>query len=189
MPNPLTFKAFAAVVGLSRGRVSQLVREGLPLDAERKIDPEAGRAWIAANIDPDRRRGGGRTKGAKRAKAAPSVTPLTPDNDLGSGATVARLRGHVLARQALMLDLDLKRATGEAVDRATVQKAVFDRARLERDSWLSFASRASAVLATEAGVDPGRSFPILDRIVRQHLAELAATPLRLEGGSSKVKIT
>jgi hypothetical protein len=35
------------------------------------------------------------------------------------------------------------------------------------------------VLAAEAGVDPGRSFPVLDRIVREHLAELAATPLKL----------
>jgi hypothetical protein len=74
---------------------------------------------------------------------------------------------------------ELARKNGEVVDRAEAEAAIFARARQERDAWLAFSSRAAAVLAAEAGVDPGRSFPVLDRIVREHLAELAATPLKL----------
>ena len=34
------------------------------------------------------------------------------------------------------------------------------------------------MLAVE-GIDPARSFPVLDRLIRETLGELAATPLKL----------
>ena len=59
MPYSLSHTAFAKVAGISRGRVSQLVAEGLPVDQDGRIDPKAGLAWIATHIDPDRRRDAG----------------------------------------------------------------------------------------------------------------------------------
>jgi hypothetical protein len=162
MPN-VSLTAFAKQVGLSRGRISQLVREGLPVDARGRIDPDAGRRWIAENIDPDRRRGG------------PAKPAELEDGLLGS---VARLRGHKLAREAQILDLELRRKSGEVVDRAEAERAIFARARQERDAWLGFASRLTAALAVE-GVDPARAFPVIDKAVREQLGELAATPLKL----------
>jgi hypothetical protein len=166
----LSQSAFAKAAGVSRGRVSQMVAAGLPVDANGRIDVDAGRAWIAQNVNADMRRGGGRKKGTKVKAARPTAVD-------GTMATISNLRGFVLARQARLLDHELKRKNGEVVDKAEAERAIFGRARMERDGWLGFASRAAAVLAAEAGVDPGRSFPVLDRLVREHLAELASTPL------------
>lgn len=53
MIKAVTKTAFAKAAEITQGRVSQLLAEGLPVDADGKIDPDAGKAWIAANIDPD----------------------------------------------------------------------------------------------------------------------------------------
>ena len=169
MPNHLSQRAFAKAAGIKQGRVSQLVADGLPVAEDGKIDEAAGKGWIAANIDPDRRRGGGKTK-----------TPRRPDT--GIMESVSRLRGHKLVREAQLLDIELRRKNGELIDRGEAERVIFARARQERDAWLGFASRAAAVLAAEAGVDPGRAFQVLDRIIREHLAELAATPLDISEG-------
>ena len=50
--------AFAARVGLTRGRISQLIAEGLPVRAEGRIDVDVGLAWIENNLDLARRNKG-----------------------------------------------------------------------------------------------------------------------------------
>jgi hypothetical protein len=181
MPNPISVTAFAKLVGLSQGRVSQLAAEGLPV-IDGKIDPEAGRKWLADNLD-DARRQAARDSRAPAAKRRPRAKP---EGKLGA---VASLRAHKLGREAQILDLELRRRNGEVIDRAEAERAIFARARQERDVWLGFASRAVAALAAEAGVDPGKAFPVLDRVVRATLGELAATPLRLsEGGPDPAEL-
>lgn len=54
---PLLKSAFAARVGISPGRVTQLIKKGLPVRGDGKIDPEAGERWLAANLDHGRRNG------------------------------------------------------------------------------------------------------------------------------------
>ena len=51
----ITKGEFARFVGLTPARISQMVRLGLPVTPTGRINAEAGRAWIAANIDPGRR--------------------------------------------------------------------------------------------------------------------------------------
>ena len=46
-------------VGLTKGRISQLVAEGLPVRADGRIDVAVGLAWIENNLDPARRNRGG----------------------------------------------------------------------------------------------------------------------------------
>ena len=46
---------FARLVGVTPSRVSQMVRLGLPVTPHGRINAEAGRAWIMANVDPGRR--------------------------------------------------------------------------------------------------------------------------------------
>ena len=41
-----TKTAFAARVGLTKGRISQLVAEGLPVRSDGRIDVAEGLAWI-----------------------------------------------------------------------------------------------------------------------------------------------
>ena len=54
-----TKTTFAARVGLTKGRISQLVAEGLPVRDDGQIDVAEGLAWIEDNLDPARRNKGG----------------------------------------------------------------------------------------------------------------------------------
>ncbi len=66
-----TKTAFAARVGLTKGRISQLVAEGLPLRSDGRIDVAEGLAWIESNLDPARRyKGGAPTATARTATLA-----------------------------------------------------------------------------------------------------------------------
>mgnify|MGYP003607038272 CR=1 FL=1 len=47
-----TKTAFAARVGLTKGRISQLVAEGLPVRADGQIDVAVGLASIEDNLEP-----------------------------------------------------------------------------------------------------------------------------------------
>ena len=47
---------FAAAIGVSPGRVSQMVRDGLPVEANGGVNVDSGKAWVAENVDPRRRR-------------------------------------------------------------------------------------------------------------------------------------
>ncbi len=53
-PKSLRKSDFAKVAGVSAGRVSQMIRAGLPVEADGRIDVARGKLWIQANIDPKR---------------------------------------------------------------------------------------------------------------------------------------
>jgi hypothetical protein len=73
--------------------------------------------------------------------------------------------------------LALEREQGNLVDRAAAMKAIFARARAERDAHLAFVHRAAPLLSAETGADPAKTFATLDRLMREHLEHLADTPL------------
>ncbi len=54
LPRALSKSAFAKLVAVSPGRVSQMVKQGLPVEADGKIDVARGKLWIAENINPTR---------------------------------------------------------------------------------------------------------------------------------------
>jgi phage terminase Nu1 subunit (DNA packaging protein) len=54
-PRALSKSAFAAEVNLSPGRVSQMIKQGLPVEPDGKIDIARGKIWIQENVDPRRR--------------------------------------------------------------------------------------------------------------------------------------
>jgi hypothetical protein len=62
---------------------------------------------------------------------------------------------------------------GELVDRAKAVGQVFRLAREERDAWVNWPARVAAMIAAELGVDPHQAHTVLERHVRNHLAELA----------------
>lgn len=162
MPS-LTQAAFAKEVGLSRGRIAQLVGEGLPVEPGGGIDLAKGKRWIADNLDPKRRE---------------AATGNAPDGKLGM---VAAMRAQKLLRETKLIDMEVKRKEGALITREDVARAAFGRARFERDAWTGWASRTASVLAAELGTDPQRTFAALDRLVREQLAELAATPWSFDG--------
>ncbi|MCM5552409.1 hypothetical protein [Pleomorphomonas sp. NRK KF1] len=154
-PETLSKKGFAAHLGLSPGRVSQLIAQGLPVEPSGRVNIEKATGWYRRNVDPNRRQA---TTGADDRRL------------IGSRGEYDRIRAE---RARLALD----RESGALVDRAAVERAVFDRARGERDAWIGWSSRAAAAFAGELGVDPGQAFAVLDRLVRDQLAALAARPM------------
>ncbi len=152
---------FAARVGLSKGRVSQLVAAGLPVREDGRVDIEAGLAWMESNLDPAKRNKGG--------------AKIEEEKDNGPSLGEAR-RMHLIV-QIERAKIALKQERGELIsaDQATV--TVFNRARAERDAHIAWVQRSAPILAGELGCDPAQMFAALDRLMREHLEHLADTPL------------
>jgi len=145
----LSKAGFAKLLGVTPGRVSQMVEKGLPLTPSGKVPVAEGRAWYEANI--------------RQRKRAPDPAGET------DRARLERIR----ADQA---ELELARARGALVDRREVERHVFARARAERDAHLAWVARVAPAVATEIGADPAALFAALDREMRRHLEQLAETP-------------
>jgi hypothetical protein len=102
-------------------------------------------------------------------------TAISPRARQASELTKARTR--LAKAQADITALRHAKAAGELVDRAAAERLIFARARLERDAWLAWCTRAAPELAGELQADERAVFVALDRLVRRHLEELARTPL------------
>lgn len=155
VPETLSNKGYAEHLGVSPGRVSQLISAGLPIRPNGRIPVADADDWYRANVDPN------------RAKATGKAGTLPPDSPR---ADLERIKAD---RERLKLE----RETAALVDRKAAEKAIFERARAERDSWLSFVSRAAPELAAELDAEPARAFAALDRLVRDHLRDLSERPL------------
>ena len=143
---------FAAIAGVSPSRVSQWVRDGFPIDEAGRVSVESGKAWVAEHVDPRRRR--------------------LP----GNGSVPASSRATRDAAEAEIARLKADRLAGRLIERDAVVRAIEARARFERDSWIGFVNRAAPEIAG-AGGDLAAVIAVLDRIVRDQLAMLAATPV------------
>jgi len=62
--------------------------------------------------------------------------------------------------------------------RAKVEAFIFERARDERARWTGWIARTAPTLAHELDCDPQKAFAAVDRLTREHLAELAEAPLK-----------
>jgi len=150
---------FAARVGLTRGRISQLIAEGLPVQADGKINVEAGLSWMENNLDPDRRNKGGVAR---------------PE---GGGPSLAEARRLHLIVQVQRAKLALEQERGTLINADEAVNTVFARARAERDAHIAWVQRSAPLIAGELGADPNKTFAVLDRLMREHLEQLADTPL------------
>jgi hypothetical protein len=83
----------------------------------------------------------------------------------------ARTANEVLKAQERRLRL--QQMKGELVDRAKAVAQVFKLARDERDAWVNWPARVAAMMAAEIEVDAHKLHTVLERYVRDHLAELA----------------
>lgn len=150
---------FAARVGLTKGRISQLVTEGLPVRADGQIDVAIGLTWIENNLDPARRNRGGATSTMR------SPTTLSEAKRLHEIVKVQRAK------------LAFEREQGQLVETVAATRTVFARARAERDAHMAWVQRTAPLLAAELGSDPRATFAALDRMMREHLEYLADLPL------------
>jgi hypothetical protein len=83
----------------------------------------------------------------------------------------ARTANEVLKAQERRLRL--QQMKGELVDRARAVAQVFRLARDERDAWVNWPARVAALMAADLEVDPHQLHTVLERYVRDHLADLA----------------
>lgn len=118
-----------------------------------RINVAAADAWISANINR-------RTASAK-----------------SSADQLAKVKQEREEAQRDLLRLQLAEKEKRLVDRKGVELALFERARAERDAHMAWVSRVAPALATELDTDLAQVFAFLDREMRQHLEELAETPL------------
>lgn len=149
---------------LGRTRLKRLVAEGLPIK-DGKVQLEAATAWLKANVDSARKNHW--------------------QHGNGGDASLNELRRQ---REALKIDagrLALRRVSGEVVERAAVRRFLVDRARMERDDWIGWASAAAARIAAALGVDTGKLFALLEAEVRDQLRRIAGKALKdSEDGNS-----
>jgi hypothetical protein len=75
--------------------------------------------------------------------------------------------------------LEFEVKSGRLVDAEAAKKAVFDLSRQDRDSWANWPSRVAPLIAAELGVDLVKLAVVLEKHVRDHLAERAQPALRI----------
>jgi len=161
-----TKTAFATRVGLTKGRISQLVAEGLPVRSDGQIDVALGLAWIEDNLDPSRRNKGG------------TVAPAR------GGITLAEAKRMHEIVKVQRAKLAFEREQGQLIETVAATRTVFARARAERDAHMAWVQRTAPLMAAEVGADPRATFAALDRMMREHLEYLADMPLGSFGDGS-----
>ncbi|MBS7544357.1 hypothetical protein [Ancylobacter oerskovii] len=175
----LSKKGFAELIGVSPGRVSQLIAAGLPVEPNGRIHIARGKAWVAENVDPNRRRA---------SLDAPSPAHLSPRAMRDAAeAEIARLKAERMGRQLIDRAATLRTIEARArferdawlgwVNRAATLRTIEARARFERDAWLGWVNRAAPEIASTAGADLAVVVGVLDRLVRAQLVTLADMPL------------
>lgn len=165
-----TQSQFSRRVGLSRARVNQLVKAGLPM-VDGKVDVGAALAWMSRELDPTQR------MAQAKAKARPAPAPPAPadddeaDDDAPGGLLEARTQHEWLKVQRAQLALEKDRA--DVASWAEIDRVLFEHGRRNRDAWLAWAQRAVPDLAAELKVDGALLTAALRKAVTAHLSELS----------------
>ena len=193
----LSRRAYAQHRGVSHTAVRKAIASGrITVEPDGTIDPAKADARWASQTDPAKQRGeeavglGRDTAPAGQTKAVPKAAldavqdtlretgQEAPEGDGGQVSFLrARMANEVLKAQTARVRL--QKMKGELVDRAKATAMVFDLARRERDAWLNWPPRVAANMAAELDVDAHLMEQVLDRFLREHLAELAEIRIEL----------
>lgn len=173
LPEKLSQKDFAALIGISAPMVSKHKKAGRLVMDGGLVRVEASMARIAAAKDParggDRRHDGAQSgaPAAVQAQQTPSTTLF--GDDLRSNYTVQAAREKLAAAQ--LRELELAREAGQLVLKQARDDAEFGRARMAREAIMSLPDRLSVVLAAEAS--PETVHALLTAACRKICAQLA----------------
>jgi hypothetical protein len=178
-------RELARQLGVSETAVRRAEKAGrIKREADGSWDPAKVKAAWSDNTDQAQQRpaqSGGRTGKHRALKPVPEAAlGAVRDTLRENGESVsaggmtfiqARTANEVLKAQERRVRL--QRMKGELVDRAKAVAQVFRLARDERDAWVNWPARVAAMIAAELEVDPHQLHTVLERHVREHLAELA----------------
>ncbi|MGV6839268.1 MAG: hypothetical protein ACWA40_03650 [Planktomarina sp.] len=149
----MTKGEYARHAGVSNGRISHMIKDGLPVLPNGRIPVQDADMWITTNVN-------------SRSNALKSDV---------NRLSLAKIEREEAQRDLLLLQVAEKEQ--RLIDRQAVEQALFERARGERDAHLAWVARVAPKLATELDVDLSLVFSALDREMRDHLTELSQTPL------------
>ena len=171
-----SIRAYARHRGVSHVAVLQAIKAGRILkEADGTIDQaKADLAWDRSTSPGQRKAPTPKLQPVPGA-ALDSVQDILTEEGLPADGDVTFVQArtaHEIAK-AHLARLRLQRMKGELVDRARATAMIFRLAREERDSWLNWPARVSALLAADLGVDAHAVQKLVETHVRGHLAELA----------------
>lgn len=98
------------------------------------------------------------------------------------GEPEAQARQRLMRARADKAELDVRVRRAELVERAKVERVVFEFARHVRDAWTLWPARVAAGLAARLCADPHAVEAALAAEVRKHLEELSRDPVPRLGG-------
>jgi hypothetical protein len=181
-------RELARQLGVSETAVRRAEKTGrIRREPDGSWDLAKVRAAWALNTDPAQQRGEPSAGNGSRKAARRAVKPV-PEAAVGAVRETLREHGEPIAAGAMTFmqartanevlkaqerRLRLQQMKGELVDRAKAVAQVFRLARDERDAWVNWPARVAAMIAAEIEVDPHQLHTVLERHVRDHLAELA----------------
>ena len=172
----LSERAYAEHAGISRGAVQKARKNGrLVLCADGSINAAASDARRGSATDPDqqmRSRGGLGAGGDAGAIGSASASP-------GESTSYLKARTALTVYQAQERQLSIQKKKGVLVDRARAETLVFRLARQERDTWVTWPTRVSALMAAHLSADmekaSGKAITIetaiLQRVLETHVRE------------------
>jgi hypothetical protein len=164
----LSERAYAEHAGLSRGAVQKARKNGrLVLFEDGSINAAASDVRRGAMTDPDQQM---RSRGSVGEGAASGP---------GDSTSYLKARTALTVYQAQERQLSIQRKKGVLVDRARAETLVFRLARQERDTWVTWPTRVSALMAAQlsaemekvSGVPVTIETAILQRVLETHVRE------------------
>jgi hypothetical protein len=199
----LSRRAYARHRGVAENAVRKAIASGrIELEPDGTIDPaKADSAWTRRTDPSQQRTRPAKASGTSDAgadapaftRSAETIKPVPtaaveavrdtlreagePPTAGGMNYVTARTANEVIKAQERRLRLG--KLKGELVDRAKATTTVFMLARRERDAWVQWPARVAALIAAEFGVDAHTMETVLDKHVRQHLAELSDVRVEL----------
>ncbi len=143
--------------GVSRQWINQLIKAGrLKCNGKREVRREDVHRLRAEELDPSR----GRHKPRGKKK------PQRKVSSGGSGFTAARTKREIA--QAMLLELELRKKSGELVDALEVKREIATQVVLLREALLSIPERLGSLMAGEG--DENRKRTLMDSEIRHALA-------------------
>ena len=180
-------RGLARQLGVSETAVRRAEKAGrIRREADGAWDPAKVKAAWSDNTDPAQQRSEPSAGNGSRRAARRTVKPV-PEAALGAVRDTLREHGEPIAAGGMTFmqartanevlkaqerRVRLQRMKGELVDRAKAVAQVFRLARDERDAWVNWPARVAAMMAAELEVDTHKLHTVLERHVRDHLAEL-----------------
>ena len=174
----ITKANFAREIGVSKARVSQLVKLGPPVLSDGRLDCQEALTWYQSNIRLTAKRVA--ANGAPGPTAKLSHVPA-PSVSASSGLSAAQryqaARAQNEENKARLSSLDLESRSGRLVSVEHVKRAVFETYRCVRDRLLALPDRLAARLA--ATDDPVAVHDLLTAELESALLTVGEGKLRM----------